>query len=95
MEQNFSLWETPPPVLFNPWKHHADFLREQIRSASARGPDALHGLAVQLRVVGADLMDLYHGTLPPAEIGRLVSSRLAADGLLEHRYLHKSGGATS
>jgi hypothetical protein len=75
--------ETPPPLLFNAWKHHAGFLREQIRKASETRPDLLSQLAARLRVVGADLMDLYHGPLTPAEIGRLVISRLAVDGLLE------------
>src|SRR5262245_15779815 len=36
----------------------------------------------RLAVLGTKLMDLYTGTLPPAEIGRLVLDRLAAEGRL-------------
>jgi hypothetical protein len=82
MSPDLGPWLTPPPLLFNPWKHHAGFLRAQIRNGSSAGPDALSGLAARLRVIGTDLMDLYHGPLAPTEIGRLVISRLAADGLL-------------
>jgi hypothetical protein len=83
MALDSSLWETSPPVLFNTWKHHAGFLREQIHRVSTAGPNALSELAARLRVVGTDLMDLYYGPLPPAELGRLVIARLAADGVLE------------
>jgi hypothetical protein len=83
MSPDLGPWEMPPPLLFNPWKHHAGFLREQVRKAGETRSDALGELAARLTVIGADLMDLYHGPLGPAEIGRLVIARLAIDGLLE------------
>jgi hypothetical protein len=83
MLPDLSPWEVPAPLLFNTWKHHAGFLREEIRNVGAAGPDALRELAARLCVIGADLMDLYYGPLTPREIGRLVIARLAADGVLE------------
>jgi hypothetical protein len=77
-----SAWEAPPPVLLNPWKHHAGFLRRRIREAAAAGDDGLDALAKGLVVVGTELMDLYVGRLTPAEIGVNVVAALEADGRL-------------
>jgi hypothetical protein len=71
------MWEAPAPVLLNAWKHHAGFLRLQIREA------ALDDLARRLVVVGTELMDLYVGRLTPAEIGAAVLDALRAEGRLE------------
>ena len=43
---------------------------------------ALAALPAQLLVIGTELMDLYTGTLTPAEIGSLVLEQLQADQLL-------------
>lgn len=72
-----SPWEVPAPVLFNPWKHHAGFLRDRIRLL---GPDAL---APHLVVVGTKLMDLYTGAFAPAELADHVLTDLRATGRLE------------
>jgi hypothetical protein len=79
------LLSDPPidPILLNAHKHHAGFLRDRIRQTITDGPPALPTLAAELVVVGAKLMDLYHGPFSPAEIGENVLARLQADGLLE------------
>jgi hypothetical protein len=76
-------WDLPHPVLFNLWKHHAEALRQRIRDAAAGGDEGLAALPDNLLVVGTELMDLYTGTLPPAEIGHVVLARLQADKRLE------------
>jgi hypothetical protein len=78
-----SPWDVLDPVLFNPWKHHAEFLRQCIRAAISGGEPALGELAGQLVVVGTELMDLYTGSLTPAEIAAQVVARLQADDRLE------------
>jgi hypothetical protein len=74
------VWEAPPPVLFNAHKHHAGFLGERIRQAVAAGPGGLAPLAAELVVVGAKLMDLYHGPFSPREIGQKVLADLKRAG---------------
>jgi hypothetical protein len=69
----------PAPVLFNPHKHHAGFLRDRVRRAAA-GPAALRALADELAAVGTRLMDLYHGELSPREIAATVTAGLAGAG---------------
>jgi hypothetical protein len=73
----------PEPVLFNPWKHHAAFLRERVREASRGGHDAVAALARELVVMGTKLMDLYTGDLSPAEIAGRVAADLRSAGTLE------------
>lgn len=70
----------PPPVLFNAHKHHAGSLRERVRRAVAGGEDGLRTLAGELVVVGAKLMDLYHGPFSPREIADRVMADLARAG---------------
>ena len=75
----------PPinPILLNAHKHHVGFLRDRIRQTVAAGPSAIPALAAELVVVGAKLMDLYHGPFSPTEIGENILVRLRTDGLLE------------
>ncbi len=72
-----SPWDAAPPVLLNTWKHHAAALRRRIREASD-----LSALAAELVVIGNELMDLYLGTLTPAEIGRAIVAELNATNRL-------------
>src|SRR5256886_2602160 len=74
--------EIPQPVLFNTWKHHAAALRHRIGEFVRGGEAALQGLADELIVIGAKLMDLYTGAYSPAEIARLVLEQLGRDGRL-------------
>lgn len=75
--------EIPPPILFNTWKHHAGALRLHIRTAVDAGAAALPGLAAELVVVGAKLMDLYVGAFAPTEVARQVLDRLERDDRLD------------
>jgi len=88
--------ELPFPVLFNGWKHHAGFPRQQITLAAAGADAGLDDLAAQLVVVGTALMDLYTGPLTPGEIADGVVTALAADNRLSlHVYrswVHAHGG---
>ena len=70
--------DIPPPILFNPHKHHAGFLRERVRQAVAE--DGLRTLADELVVVGGKLMDLYHGPFSPREIADQVMTHLRKAG---------------
>jgi hypothetical protein len=78
-----SLWEAPPPILFNTWKHHAGALRHRIAETARAGEIALEQLAGQLVVIGSELMDLYTGPLSPAAIGGRVVATLEAEHHLE------------
>lgn len=73
----------PFPVLLNPHKHHAGFLKARVRRAVAAGPAGLSDLASELVVVGSALMDLYHGPFSPREIGEQVLANLRKHGLAE------------
>jgi hypothetical protein len=75
-----STWDVPSPVLLNPHKHHAGFLRERIVQAVAEGRDGLGALAGELVVVGTKLMDLYHGPFAPREIGEKTKAQLKNGG---------------
>jgi hypothetical protein len=76
------VWEAPPPILLNTWKHHAETLRLRIREAAAGGPPALDGLAKNLVVIGTVLMDLYLGDLSPLAIGESALALLRRDDRL-------------
>src|SRR5579884_593585 len=74
--------DIPHPVLLNPWKHHTGFLRERIAEVGRGGAPALMALPAELRVIGNELMDLYTGTLSPAQIGAGVVAGLQGEGRL-------------
>jgi hypothetical protein len=76
------VWEAPPPVLLNTWKHHAGALRFRIHETTDAGPAALKDLANNLVVIGTVLMDLYLGELSPFEIGKSVMTLLHGDNRL-------------
>jgi hypothetical protein len=77
-----SVWEAPPPVLLNTWKHHAAALRLRVRETVAAGTDALDALAGDLVVTGSELMDLYLGALTPRAVAEGVLARLRSDNHL-------------
>lgn len=88
--------DVPPPVLFNPWKHHCRFLQAQIHGAAAAGEEALRELAGQIVVLGHELMDLYVGPLTPFAIAEFVIAELGNSGRLEREafrtWLDQGGG---
>jgi hypothetical protein len=91
-----SVWEAPPPVLLNTWKHHAAALRSRVCDAVAAGAAALDGLANNLVVIGSELMDLYRGALSPRAIGDGTLTRLRSDNHLSRdayrAWVQASGG---
>ena len=74
----------PPPVLFNAWKHHAGWVREQIRAATTLGEGGLKELASAVVVTGTKLMDFYTGTLDPWTVGTGVLQQLQTTGRWDH-----------
>jgi hypothetical protein len=88
--------DVPFPVLFNTWKHHAGALRRRLADVRAAGVAALGVLPEQLLVMGTELMDLYTGTLTPAEIGARVLDALRAEDRLTwpkyHPWVEQNGG---
>jgi len=66
----------PHPVLFNAWKHHAGWVREQIAGAADGGEDGLKHLADAVVVCGTKLMDFYYGNLTPWAVGESALARL-------------------
>ncbi len=71
MEENISV---SSPVNFNCWKHHAGFIKQQIKLHS-RTRDQIQ-LKKHLLVIGESQMDLYFGKLSPSEISREIISYL-------------------
>lgn len=70
----------PHPVLFNTWKHHAEWVRLRIARAVSAGHDGVAALPAELLVVGTRLMDVYTGAYTPAEIGRQLLAQLDQRG---------------
>lgn len=73
----------PSPVLFNAWKHHAGWVREQITAAAERGDEGVRELAEAVVVTGTKLMDFYTGSLTQWEVGERVVEQLQKAGRLE------------
>ncbi len=71
----------PAPVLYNPWKHHANWVASRL-GALEPGADALPGLAAELVVVGTRLMDFYAGDLTAAGVAAWAVEVLHAEGVL-------------
>jgi hypothetical protein len=88
--------DVPFPILFNTWKHHAGALRRRLADVRAGGVAALGVLPEQLLVMGTELMDLYTGTLTPADIGSRVLEALRAEDRLTwpkyHPWIEQNGG---
>ncbi|MGL6075048.1 MAG: hypothetical protein ACRC8S_12890 [Fimbriiglobus sp.] len=70
----------PHPVLFNTWKHHAGWVREQIADAAARGEAGLVQLSEAVVVCGTTLMDFYFGQLTPWQLGEQTLAYLRDTG---------------
>jgi hypothetical protein len=75
--------EPAHPVLLNTWKHHAGWIRWRVGRAAEAGGEGVAALVAEMAVVGHRLMDLYTGSLAPAEIGDHVTRSLRAAGRLE------------
>jgi hypothetical protein len=88
--------DIPAPILFNTWKHHAGFVRNQILQIIESGAVNLAALPARLQVIGTDLMDLYTGTLKPDEIaGGILAQLCEMERLAPEAYgqwLQEAGG---
>ncbi len=70
-----------PPVAFNCWKHHAGFIKNQIKSfCAAKIPE--EKLRKILLVIGESQMDIYLGKLSPQKICDKIVSKLKSAGVL-------------
>ena len=91
METNCKL---PAPVKFNCWKHHLEFIRDQVKKGRKENLSA--GLIKKiLLVIGESRMDLYCGKLSPRAIaGEIIDSlyRFDAHALSSYKnWLYESG----
>jgi hypothetical protein len=71
----------PPPINFNCWKHHAGFIKEQIKILSIKRDVIL--LKKHLLKIGESQMDLYLGKLNPADISKQIIAHLKKAKILE------------
>ena len=73
-----SIWkyDVKAPVLFNCWKHHKEFIQDQIEKTVIDGDKALQKLPLQLVKIGDSLLDLYTGILNPHNICKLIQNEL-------------------
>ena len=65
----------PVPVTFNCWKHHAKFIKTQLRDSSESNSWELV-LKKLLLVIGKSQMDLYLGKFSPVKIGEEIIAYL-------------------
>lgn len=64
----------PQSIIFNCWKHHAGFIKKQIRQINNKKD--IEALTSYLSKIGESQMDLYLGMLSPKEISNEVVSSL-------------------
>lgn len=77
--------EIPEPVLFNPLKHHLEFIRGFIyQKTEGNQPGKQNALIKELKHLGTSVMDVYTGSLPVNEICNEVI------GFLKEKELSKS-----
>ena len=67
MEENCKV---NPPINFNCWKHHASFIKKQIKTI--QHINEMDTLRVRLLKIGESQMDLYFGNYSPNEIARQI-----------------------
>jgi len=76
-EINFRI---PIPVTFNCWKHHAGFIKKQIKLYSGE-KISVNELKKTLLVIGEAQMDLYAGKFSPQKICNELVSKLKSTGV--------------
>ena len=69
------------PLTFNCWKHHAGFIKKQIKFYRNE-KISVEELQKTLLVIGESQMDLYFGKLSPQEICDELVSKLKSTGVL-------------
>jgi len=80
MDPYSNIPEIPEPFIFNCWKHHFNFIIDQI--AGARNNQDEDGLIKGLVKIGNSQIDLYVGEISPPEILNMVVEKLTKMDLL-------------
>ena len=80
----FSVNKIPPPLLFNPLKHHLGFIREYI-GENLKGEKQTDDISIlrDLRHLGGSLMDIYSGNLSKDDVAEEVLKLLKVKKLSE------------
>lgn len=90
MEENCFV---PLPVNFNCWKHHAEFIKKEIKSVKEN--NELEKLKSYLLKIGESQMDLYFGEYSPVKISEQILSSLHQNKIFEYEqyksWLSKDG----
>ena len=81
----------PPPILFNPLKHHLGFIKEYIADRTGKQIDK-QSIVKDLKHLGGSLMDVYSGALPPKKIIQGIRSYLKAHNLNEREEFRSWSG---
>lgn len=71
----------PIPILFNCWKHHQDFILNEIRKLGVA--QDLYGLQPILKLIGESTTDLYMGSMSPEEIAAFTGFFLRKNNLMD------------
>jgi hypothetical protein len=83
----------PPPLLFNPLKHHLGFIREYI-SENLNTEKKIKNLSVikDLKHIGGSLMDIYYGDLSPEDVILEILKFLEDNHLIKKDHFVKWAG---
>ncbi len=66
----------PLPIKFNCWKHHALFIKKELKSIKSEAQ--INQLQSKLLKIGESQMDLYYGLYSPIEIANYIIKHLAS-----------------
>jgi hypothetical protein len=69
----------PEPILFNCWKHHQEFILQEIRKIGTRSD--LDSLRLSLKLIGDSTTDLYTGSMSLQQIAAITISFLKQNNL--------------
>jgi len=77
----------PLPIHFNCWKHHAGFIKEQIKPSLSE--KEIETYRSSLLKIGESQMDLYLGKFSPEEISNQIITMLKREKILSLEYYKK------
>lgn len=60
--------QIPKPILFNSWKHHLEFIKEELKTMEVKDEKNFKDFAKQLNIMGNSLSDLYTGSINTSDI---------------------------
>jgi hypothetical protein len=83
--------QIPPPLLFNPLKHHLGFIRDYIADKTKKRIDN-QSVLKDLKHLGGSLMDVYSGPLSPQKILREINNYLKENNLTEREVFNSWAG---